>query len=593
MRIKKSINSEKKIDSDKIVQNIFFLLSLAICLFLRTVWLDEVPPGLANDEANIILNAQSLLHTGKNIPGVVTGVLGHPTGRFDGGIHSELSSFLLTPFYVVTGLSLSTVKLPFALASFGSVVFIYLITAKLFNKTTANIALVLAVINPWLIHFGRAGYESIFSAFFYLGAVFVFLATKKWKIFYALPFLLIGFLCYFSAKVLLFPLSFSFLLYEILLKKKESFKQVLYLNFVVIMFITAYFLTLKGSIPGRRIFELGGKSYAGVVDDNRTHSINFPLQTVVENKYLESVNYRLKASLGIVSAPFLFLNGQPESSGHLTVPDHGPLYPVDLLMVFVGFLYLARNYLKKMIFLSFLIAATFLPNFLDIQNTTYSMRPVILIPILIIITASGVNAILSSITGKKITWMMVGAIVLIYLFLFLRFIFQYFFRMPIINNDAWFFQDRVATHYIQSLQKIDPERKVVWVTPFVHHTFYRYIFFGGLYTSSQNIKEINNLLRSEVYTIGNVSVQESCPQSYDKSSGFYLIDATLNCEIPETRAIIANVDDAGVKYRLINDPLCREFLHNRYPLIKYHRLLNIGNLSNEEFCVNYVSNNQE
>lgn len=47
-----------------------------LALILRLYRLGEVPPGIANDEINIIINAQSLLKTGQNIPGVVTGIFG-------------------------------------------------------------------------------------------------------------------------------------------------------------------------------------------------------------------------------------------------------------------------------------------------------------------------------------------------------------------------------------------------------------------------------------------------------------------------------------------------------------------------------------
>jgi len=99
-------------------------------LFLRITLLNVIPPGLANDEANIILNAQSLIKTGKNIPGVVTGIIGTPSGDYISGAHSELSSHFLSVVYFFTGFSLSTSRLPFTIASLGIVIFLYLIEAN-------------------------------------------------------------------------------------------------------------------------------------------------------------------------------------------------------------------------------------------------------------------------------------------------------------------------------------------------------------------------------------------------------------------------------------------------------------------------------
>jgi hypothetical protein len=378
----------------------------------------------------------------------------------------------------------------------------------------------------------------------------------------------------------------------ILFRKKDSLKQVIILNIVGVIFIAFYFAALQKSVSGSRISELGNKSFSSIVDNNRTHSISFPLEKIIENKYFENLFFRLTSTIGGMSANYLFINGVPESSGHLSIPDHGPLYPIDLIIVFIGLIYLFSKYTNKAIGLCFLIAITYIPNFLNIQNATYSIRPVILIPILIIITASGLFGLYESPHGKKSKIIILGIIVSIYLFFGLRFMFQYYFRMPIENNDSWFFQDRVAIQYIKSLTQKDSTKKIIWVTPYVHHSFYRYIFFSGLYTNTQDIRKINELLKSEIYSIGNLIIQVSCPKNYNLDTSFYLIDSTLNCSIPEVKAIIANINDAGAKYRFVDDPLCEQYTHNRYPLIKDFRLLNVENLTDEEFCVNHISNNQ-
>jgi len=574
-------------------QRVFFWLMLAFGVLLRTVLLNEVPPGLANDEANVILNGQSIAKTGSNIPGVVTGIFGTPTGNYISGAHSELSSYFLSFFYLFTGFSIFTAKFPFVAASLGVVIFTYLIAKEFLNKYIAVIVLLLSAVNPWLIHFGRVGYESIISSFFYMASIYVFLKTDKWKTLYTVPLLLAGFLSYFSAKVILLPLSISFIILSVLLRPKKSLKPVVVLNVFLVIFLILYTMLLQKSYPGERLKELKSKSFAQTVDHNRTHSIKNPFEKIVENKYVENFYYRTNAALGGMSTTFLFLNGMPESSGHLSVPDHGPLYPIDLIMAIIGFIYLSRYYTKKAIGLSCLAAITFLPNFVDIGNTTYSMRPVILIPVLIIFSASGVYGIYKYLSGSKLRLAFIGITVLLYLFFVARFIFQYYYRLPIESNDSWFFQDRVASHYIQALQTEKPEMEIVWLAPFYHFTFYRYIYFSRLYTTTQNIKQINGLLEKGIYKLGNVVIQDTCPKDYNTDSTFYIIDPVLSCDAPKTVAIIANIDDVGVKYRFVNDPLCQKYMHNRYPYIKSHRLLDVEKLSTEEFCVNYISNNQE
>lgn len=179
-----------------------------------------------------------------------------------------------------------------------------------------------------------------------------------------------------------------------------------------------------------------------------------------------------------------------------------------------------------------------------------------------------------------------------YLFLLAVFINQYYYRLPISNNSAFFFHDRVATRYIQLELKLKQNKKIVWITPNFHFTFYRYIFFSNLYNAG-NIKQINDSLKKEIYAFENVVITDSCPEKFDTNSTFYLVDTSAKCSTPQTTALIANIDDAGAKYRLISDPLCQQFTHNRYPLIKQHRLLDVESLSTKDFCENYISNNQE
>lgn len=570
----------------------FILAMIVIALFLRLIVLGEVPPGLANDEANIILNAQSLLHTGSNIPGVVTGIIGQPTGSFGAGIHSEISSYILALFYAVIGFSWPLIKLPFILASLGVVIFSYLITKNLLNKPIALIVLALAVINPWSIQFARSGYESILSACFYLAAIYLVLRVKNWKILYVLPLLMAGFLSYFSAKTLLLPLALIILMAVKLFRPKESLKPTIVLNIFIILFIIGYGILLKNSPAGVRIRELNNTSTADTVNWNRTHSLNFPLQTIVENKYVEDLRFRLNASLGNFAPTFLFLNGKPESSGHLYIPDQAPLYLVEILFVIFGLIFSARKYPKAAIFLSGLAAITLIPNFLNLQGTTYMLRTVILFPVLVIFAGTGIYGLYESLPGKKLKIAATIFVFLAYLFLTAVFINQYYYRLPISNNNSFFFHDRVATRYIQSELKSHPNKKIVWITPDFHFTFYRYLFFSRLYDNG-NIKQINDSLEKGTYEFNNVLITDSCPEKFDTNSTLYLVDPSAKCSIPQTTALITNIDDAGAKYRLVSDPLCQQFTHNRYPLIKQHRLLDVESLSNKDFCENYISNNQE
>ncbi len=148
------------------LRNAFLFLIIILAIILRVILLDKIPPGVGNDEINIILNAQSILNTGQNIPGVVTGVLFNPSGDLAGGIHSELSSLLIIPGLFLFGLNWFSIKLPFILASLGILLILYFLGKNYVNTFVGVSSAVLAALNPWLIHFGRSAYESILSSFF-------------------------------------------------------------------------------------------------------------------------------------------------------------------------------------------------------------------------------------------------------------------------------------------------------------------------------------------------------------------------------------------------------------------------------------------
>lgn len=574
----------------------FFINKLVIVfvmlfgLVLRVWHLDIIPPGLANDEANIILNAQSLIHTGKNIPGVITGILGSAAGEAGGGIHSELSSYYLALVYFVSGFSQATVRLPFALAGLGILFFIYLISKKLFDDKTAFVVLLLGAINPWLIQFSRAGYEVVFACLFYLISIYLFLKLKGWKIIWTFLFLLLGYLSYFSAKTLILPISLSFLIISNISKTKKDLKPTIALNILIVLFLVIYFALLTKSPAGARINEVSNNNFSKIVDYGRTHSIDFPLQVLVENKIVENFFYRTGAALGGVSPTFLFINGLPESSGHLQIPNQGPLYLIDFIFVISGFMFLARKELKKLFFLGFLILATLLPNFVDIANSTYTIRPVILIPILTLISAYGIVSLIDLIKKKKIVGLSIIAVVAVYGFFFLRFVFQYYYRLPIEESNAFFFQDRIATHYVLELEKNKPQQKVVWVTTSPKYSFYRFIFFGNLYLNSEQIKFTNAKLVAEDYSLGSLEFKNNCPKVFSKDT-LYIVDSTVDCNLENSPVVIPNINDAGAKYKLSSDPLCSNHEHRRYPLIKDFGTLNLDGLSNTEFCDNYITSN--
>src|SRR5437764_1177252 len=136
---------------------------LILAALLRTIFLNEIPPGPSFDEIQVVVNAASITKTGQSIPGTVTGIFGKSQGDFETGVFSELGSYLLVPWTAVFGLNWPFIKVPFVLVSLGMVLLVFLITKRIINQKVALLAALLFALNPWSIQLGRTAYESLFS----------------------------------------------------------------------------------------------------------------------------------------------------------------------------------------------------------------------------------------------------------------------------------------------------------------------------------------------------------------------------------------------------------------------------------------------
>ena len=556
---------------------IVLIVILTLAFFIRFFQLNVVPPSIANDEINIVLNAESILKTGQNMPGVVTGILGFPTGEVDTGV-PELSSYILIPGIALFGFS--GAKIIFVLLSLGIVFLSYLLVKKLVSKEAALIAAALSAINPWTIFFARTAYESIIATFFYLLGIYLILTKSGWRIFWALPFFLIAFLSYFAAKTLFLPITICCILATGLFKR-VSLKPILFLNLVVVIFIAVYGYILSQT-PANRLSELQVQGIKNLVDTKRTKSIDLPLNNTFENKFIEELKVRSKAALGTFSPTLIFVDGQPESIPSLSIPDHGPLYLIDLPLILAGIFFLARNNWKILAFFLSLILTTAVPNFINLAGTTYMLRTVILFPLLTMLSAIGIYQLM--VKFRLHPW---GVIIgLVYLFFFGNFLYQYFGRMPIERADGFFLHQRVVARYASLAETEGIKVTVIDQNP--KHLFYRYLLFSNSYNSSSEVKNVNNQLGRAGYNLSNFSATSECPEDY-AAGNTYIVDTSMKCP-PSAGNSISDIKDGGSKYTIINDKLCGLFVKKTYPLIKSFNELKVEDLPKDKFCKTYITN---
>jgi len=186
-----SISYHSKISTKLAIVSI---LIFTVALATRTILINQIPTSLSHDELNYVINALSLTITGtgksgKWYPFSFTPV--EPT-------LAELPAIFIAPFMLFPFPNLVNARLPFIFMSLSLPFFIAFITWQLTkSRGSTYFSLTIALFNPWLWQNGRMAFDSIFSLWFYLFGMLIFLSTKKyWKL-ASLPLFFLGFyFCY-------------------------------------------------------------------------------------------------------------------------------------------------------------------------------------------------------------------------------------------------------------------------------------------------------------------------------------------------------------------------------------------------------------
>lgn len=129
---------------------------LVIALFLRTWRLDESPPAINQDEAVHAYDAWSLLKTGRDHDGAAWPIFFRAFGDY----HPGPFVYLLIPFEAVFGLSVTTARLPGALAGVVAVALIYYLLRRRYGDPIALTAAAFLAVSPWHMHLNRLAIEA-------------------------------------------------------------------------------------------------------------------------------------------------------------------------------------------------------------------------------------------------------------------------------------------------------------------------------------------------------------------------------------------------------------------------------------------------
>jgi len=138
------------------------VLALAT-LLLRSVNLSGIPYVLSGDEAEMGLEAVSVIKGQRNNP-FVTGWLSHPTLYF----------FMQAAFLRLFGITTAVLRFPSALISAATTVLLYLFARRYYGRWVAILAAIFFAAYHYGIHFGRLAINNIWDIFFALGVFYFY-----------------------------------------------------------------------------------------------------------------------------------------------------------------------------------------------------------------------------------------------------------------------------------------------------------------------------------------------------------------------------------------------------------------------------------
>lgn len=378
---------------------IFFILIIALSIFLRLWRLSEVPVSLFGDELDVGYHAYSILKTGKDYTGEPWPLHFRSLAEW----RTPLYLYSAVPSVYAFGISPLGVRLPAAFFGVLSIVAFYLMIRKLTdNEIVALCSSFFMTISPWHIQYSRAGFEVTQLLFFLIFGFYLFLKSLDdgrylWlsAIFFALtPWI------YSTAKFFTpFILFFIFVLWR---------KEILKMRLKHLVWAVASFLLIGGPIAYSTLFGGGSQrfSYISVfTDPTIEQEIGFArtndalvrgygftptfLDRYFHNKFFFWGKNILNNYFQAFSTDFLFNRGDPNLRH--SIEGMGQLYKVDVIILVLGLVVFFAKYKSRRVrvFIALWILLGVVPSAITREGGNHATRLIITLPIYIFLMSFG------------------------------------------------------------------------------------------------------------------------------------------------------------------------------------------------------------
>lgn len=423
---------------------IFLGIILLLAAFLRFFQIGNIPFGITNDEASYIYSAYSIWETGKGLDGTVL-----PLSFNVDSSNSPVPVYISSPFVGLLGVSSASGRLPYVLLGIASVLLVYLIVKKLLeNPTIALLSAGVLAVSPWHVFVSRTAYDTVSAMFFFLLGIYIFVLNyKKGNILWSLPAFVLAFYSYHATK-----LFFLFLLPVLAIaawpylkqRKKQLTLFILGYVFIVLSFLFVIQISHVTRQNDALLSYNDQKAFDAVIQERNNNSSPNWMKMIFNNKPLYFLRVIRENYLETFSTNFLFLYGEVGSSAAtLGVYNRGVMYWFELPLLLFGLYFLfakEKNFGKRFILVGLLLApltSTF------VTGKSYVLRDLVLSAFLSIVVACGIYFLISFSKNKKIvSYLVIGFILLLYVFHISSFLYQYYYRYPVYGAEAWNRGDR-------------------------------------------------------------------------------------------------------------------------------------------------------
>lgn len=373
-----------------------FIAIIAITLATRLFQIEELPPGLNNDEVSQGYNAFSLLHTGKDRYGQDFPILFKSYYSFQAPLYTY---FTIIPNFFL-GNSILSIRIVSAVSGTILVVITFLLLNDFEKRKKFNIAIIAALtlcLSPWAVFFSRIGTEASLGVTLFALSFLIFYLSLKRLIFFPLATLILGLSthAYYSERIIsiLFLIAFSLLFKNTILSNKK-------------IFIVGLSLFVLTQLP--HLLIANTEAFTRRIDE--VNYFNVQLDYFPFGRPLFIMREFLSQYLTYFSPKNLFFDPDPQPQR--SIPNLSVFYNWMLVpyILGIGLFFKKRSVpLIKMLILVMLIGP--IPASLT-RDPFYTLRTLIFLWTITIMIAFGINEILNKLPSRFIKFSLILFIVL-------------------------------------------------------------------------------------------------------------------------------------------------------------------------------------